>query len=183
MRIDPRAALAAAGLAGLAAGTQLPWWTVTWSSGFGSGSAPLTGQAGTSGLASALPVFVLAAVLLTLSLGPRGRRIVGVLTALAGLGMVAAGLTVPAPGDALIAQTIVEAGIANERVAAATGGALGYAAAGALVAAASVWLVAKPPASRRKRNAGEPVDVTSALDSWKAMDQGLDPTDDERGGA
>lgn len=182
-RIDPRLPLALAALAGLIVGTHVPWWTVSWASGFGNGTAPLTGQAGTSGLAGALPVFVLAGVLLTLTLRARGRRIVGVLTALAGVGMLVAGLTVPAPADALIAQAIVEAGIANERAAVPTGGALGYAVAGALVAAASVWLVVRPPAGRRPRNAREAADVTSALDSWKAMDEGLDPTDDERDGA
>lgn len=184
MRIDPRLALLVAGLAGLIVGSgQVHWWDVTWSSDFGTGSAGVSGYAGTGGLSSALPAAVFAAVLLTLTLAARGRRVVGVLTGLAGLGMVAAGLTVPLPSDAVVTQAALGAGLAGQWSVTATAGPLGYALSGLLVAAASGWLVARPPAPRARGNAGGRQDVTSALDSWKAMDDGLDPTDDERDGA
>ena len=131
----------------------------------------------------ALMTLVLAALLLTLTLAARGRRIVGVLTACAGLAMIAAGLTVPPPSDAVVTQAAPAAGLAGEWTVAAGFGPLGFALCGLLVVGASVWLVARPPAPRARENAGARQDVTSALDSWKAMDEGLDPTDDERDGA
>ncbi|MBK8462973.1 MAG: Trp biosynthesis-associated membrane protein [Nigerium sp.] len=182
MRLDPRLAMLLAGLAGLIAGGQ-HWWIVTWSFESAGGSVGIGGHAGTGGLSSALPGFVLAALLLTLTLAARGRRVVGVLTALAGAGMIAAGLTVPTPSEAVVMQADLGLGIVGQWTADATFVPVVYALCGLLVVAASVWLVARPPAPRARGNAGARQDVTSALDSWKAMDDGRDPTDDERDGA
>lgn len=182
MRIDPRLPLLVAGLAGLIVG-NLPWWTAAWTSEFAGSEVSIGAQPGTGGLSGALPGVVLVAVLLTLTLAVRGRRIVGVLTALVGLAMIAVGLTVSSPSDAVVTQAAPAAGLAGASSVTATAGPLGYALCGLLVAAASGWLVARPPVPRPRGNTGARQEVASALDSWKAMDEGLDPTDDERDGA
>lgn len=114
-----------------------------------------TGVAATSGLAQALPLAALGGVLLTLTLAPPGRRAVGVLVALVAVGMVAVGVQQPSAGWALA-----------------------YAAAGLIAAASAGLLAAKPGVTRRTVVPSPRAPVEDSLASWKAMDEGLDPTED-----
>jgi hypothetical protein len=120
------------------------------------GVLALVASAQSAGLSSALALAGLAGALLMLALRARGRRIIGGALALLGLGIVAAGVTAALPG--------------------ADRWAIGYAAAGALVATGGVLTLLTSPQwpSRAERfeNRDEPVDL------WRAQDIGLDPTAD-----
>ncbi|MDO5535526.1 MAG: Trp biosynthesis-associated membrane protein [Propionibacteriaceae bacterium] len=183
MRADPRAliVLGAALGAGVATGTD--WWTVAWTdagtAGSAGGEVGLSGVAGTGGLLLLLPGVALAGVLLTLTLQRLGRRIVGGLVALVGLGMMALGITPGAPASDVITAAAPWAMLAEEVTVTPTAMPLLYVGAGALVALAGGWLAWRPPAVRRAgvQRAGT-ANVTDALASWKAMDDGDDPTDE-----
>lgn len=180
MRIDPRLVVAASALVGLVVAGLADWWEVRWAEGVAAGGAAgLSGVTGTGGLAGILPGVVLAAMLATLTLGTVGRRGVGLVAAAAGLGMAALGFWAPLPSDAVIAQHMVVATLGADGSVTRLGAPIAYGVVGLLVAAASGWLVARPP-TRRARGVREANgDVTDPLASWKAMDDGHDPTDDE----
>ena len=120
------------------------------------GVLALVAGAQSAGLSRALALAGLAGALLMLALRARGRRIIGGALAVLGLGIVAAGVTAALPG--------------------ADRWAIGYAAAGALVAAGGVLTLLTSPRwpSRAERfeNRDEPVDL------WRAQDAGVDPTAD-----
>ncbi|MFP5416145.1 MAG: Trp biosynthesis-associated membrane protein [Actinomycetes bacterium] len=178
MRIDPRLVVTLLGLAALGVASQGTWWTVSWSGDLGpAGSAPLTGGTGTGGLAIALPVVILAAMLATLTLRRAGRRAVGVLGLVTAAGMAVLGLSGPAPGLEVVQQAVRAATLATDLRLEPTAMAVGYGVIGVAAAAASGWLIVKPPPARTRRGRGEPTsEVTDALSSWKAMDEGRDPT-------
>ena len=56
---------------------------------------------------------------------------------------------------------------------------IAYGVVGLLVAAAALWLVVRPPVRRVRTAGGASGDVTDPLASWKAMDDGQDPTESE----
>lgn len=183
MRVDPRVPLALSGLAGLGVGAQGPWWTIAWDGTFGAaGSMGLTGGAGTGGLAGVLPAVALAAVLATLTLRTPGRRAVGVVAALAGAGMAVLGLSSPMPNREVVEQAVRAATLSTDLAVTPTGLAMAYGGLGLLVAVCSVWLVARPPAARRRPDdRGATDELADSLSSWKAMDEGRDPTRAEGG--
>lgn len=180
MKLDPRLAVALAALVGLGLAGLTDWWAVRWAEGMtAGGAAGLSGVAGTGGLAGILPGVVLAAMLATLTLGTTGRRGVGLVAAAAGLGMAALGFAGADPSEGVIAQHLVLATLGTDAAVSRLGTPIAYGVVGLLVAAASGWLVARPP-TRRARGVREANgDVTDPLASWKAMDDGHDPTDDE----
>lgn len=180
MRADPRLATAAGALVGLGVAALADWWTVTWGDGMtGGGSAGLSGSLGTGGLAAILPGVVLAAMLATLTLATTGRRAVGLVAAAAGLGMAALGLLGGPPSDAVVEQHVLAATLGGAWSLTPTASPIAYGVVGLLVAAAALWLVVRPPVRRVRTAGGASGDVTDPLASWKAMDEGQDPTDSE----
>ncbi len=179
MKPTPRVTLGIAAVAAFGA-SLATWWDLAWSDALGGSSAPVAGAAGTGGLAQVLPVAALGGLLLTLTLGPLGRRIVGVCAALIFAGMVAVGVGALAPAvEPLIAATPLAA-LAQGATAQPTGWVWAYLAASAVGALASCWLVAVPGARRRPDAGASSPAITDTLSSWKAMDDGLDPTDDHQ---
>lgn len=180
MKRDPRLVVAVGALAGLALAGLADWWEVRWAEGMtAGGAAGLSGVTGTGGLAGILPGVVLAAMLATLTLGTVGRRGVGLVAAAAGLGMAALGFAGADPSEAVVAHHVVVATLGGDWVLTRLGAPIAYGVVGLLVAAASGWLVARPPLRRARGVREASGDVTDPLDSWKAMDDGHDPTDDE----
>lgn len=180
MKLDPRLVVTVGALVGLAVAALADWWDVRWSDGAGGGGAAgLSGSTGTGGLAVILPAVVLAAMLTTLTLGSFGRRAVGLVATAAGLGMIAAGFAHPVPTEAVVAQSLPLATLGGDWAVSVLAAPRAYGVVGLLVAAASALIVARPPARRARgvREAGG--EVTDPLASWKAMDDGQDPTDDE----
>lgn len=179
MSVDPRLPIGVGALGGLLVAASAGWWQASWGDGLaGAGAVDLSGVQGTGGLAGVLPAAVLAALLATLTLRSTGRRVMGVVAALLGAGMLALGLTAPTPSREVVAQAAHAASVAADVVLRATPAPAAYAALGAVVLAGGVWLAARPPLARRARRAtGEP--VADSLSSWKAMDAGVDPTRDE----
>lgn len=180
MRLDPRLVVVLTALAGLVVATAVDWWRVSWDAGMtAGGSAGLSGVTGTGGLVALLPAVALAAMLATLTLGSLGRRVVGLVSLGIGIGMAGLGLSGSRPSDAVVEQHVVVATLGQEWSLAATAASLAYGVIGLLVAAASAWLVARPPVRRARGVREASGEVTDPLASWKAMDDGQDPTDDE----
>lgn len=154
------------GLAALAIDRR-PW--LRW------GSVELTGAQVHGRLVDSLGAMVVIGTVLLLTVGALGRRLVGVLDALLGVGLVTAALAGRSAPDHLWASYGVEAhGVASSVTrwpwTLATCGVL-LAAAGVLVSAtASRW-----PA-RRTRTTERSVDLTDERLLWDALSRGEDPT-------
>lgn len=171
-------ATSAAGvLLGFLAGAQ-PWWHAVVTGE----RVPLTGDASSGSLTQALAVVTVAGLLLSLTLQARGRQVLGVLVALAGVGMVGLGVARPRPADQVVQEATRVVSLASEAILEPTAWAWGYAAAGLLVALGGGLLVALAPGwgSRRSRFDRAPVevDLTDPTAIWKALDAGVDPTDE-----
>lgn len=177
MRVTPRplAALAVAGAFGAA---LAPWWTLAWAGPVGSGAAEVDGAGGTGGLAQVLAVAAAGGLLLTLTLGPTGRRIVGVLLGLLSAGMIAVGVGAFVTDAATLAAAVPTAMLATDATAHPTGWPGAYAALALAALAASVWLVVRPGGGRRPDRDVPAAEVADSQASWKAMDEGRDPTRD-----
>ncbi|MDN5570462.1 MAG: Trp biosynthesis-associated membrane protein [Propionibacteriaceae bacterium] len=181
MRLTPRAALAfcVAAAFGLA---LAPWWSLSWQGSIGSGAAEVGGAAGTGGLAQVLAVAAAGGLLLTLTLRAPGRRIVGGLLALLFAGMTAVGVAAHGADAGVLAASVPEAALATDAAARASVWPTLYAAVGALGVAGSAWLVARPMVVRRGPAGEAPgVGLADSQASWKAMDAGIDPTQDGSG--
>jgi len=180
VRPAPRAALAATAVLAWAA-SAAGWWDVEWSSTTGAGTAVLSGVAATSGLARLLPLAALGGLLLTLTVGPAGRRVVAVLLAVLFGAVALLGVTHPRPDDALVADAL-GATLAATWTLRPTWVPWAYGLLGVLGASASAWLVVRPGEGRRAgvRPAGGGLE--DSLASWKAMDEGRDPTAGEPAG-
>jgi hypothetical protein len=172
--------LLAGGLLGLVAAGQA-WWRAV-----GSGvSVSLSGSAATGGLATALAVVVPAGVLLVLTLGTRGRRAVGVLVALAGIGMLVTGAFRSRPTAATVRDKMAAVSLIDSFTLHATAWGSLYAAAGALVAGAALLLVLTagswPLRTARFDRRTAAVDLAEdPAQAWRALDAGVDPTVSER---
>lgn len=167
----PHVLLLSAGLVALILAHQ-GWWTVTAEGAVVS----LTGAEASAGLAQALPVVALGGLLATLTLGSLGRRVVGVLVALAFGGVAALGLAHPAPSEAEVLDRLRTVSLADEFGLVAGWVPWAYAAAGVLGVLASAWLVAAPVTNASRSVRERPAQVADPADSWKAMDEGIDPT-------
>jgi hypothetical protein len=128
--------------------------SVAYAALLGGGLLALVAGSQAAGLSPALAVAALAGALLLLALRARGRQVVGAALALLGLGIAAVGVAAAAAG--------------------AGGWSIGYAAAGALVAAGGiVTLLTSPRWPTRVERFEAPEEPA---DLWRAQDAGLDPT-------
>ena len=158
-----------------------PWWTVAWQgSGAGTGESPLTGVQSSGGLAQALALVGLAGAASTLVLGRAGRRAVGVLLAVTHACAAALGVLHPTPAPDAVRDALGAAALAGSWESAATVWPWGYAAVGVCGVLASALLVARPVADSSRPVRGTGVQLADSLASWKAMDEGLDPTETEQ---
>ena len=181
-------------LGGLAVGAVLAlvagsgaWWRAA-----GTGvSVAFTGTEATGGLAQALALVALAGVLLALVLRSRGRRVLGVLLTLAGVGAVVLGLLRPRPASGAVRTRVLEVSLADSFALTGTAWPYAYALAGLLVGAAALLMAltaARWPsrAARFERaGAGEVPGAGVLADArrdddpaalWRLLDAGVDPT-------
>lgn len=162
----------------LLAGTQ-SWWRAT-----GEGvSVAFSGTETTAGLSQALGVVALAAWLLVLVLRRRGRRVVGVLTALTGAGITVLGALRREPNAATVRAGVREVSLADQFALVGSVWPYVYAVAGLLVLTAGVLVALTagrwPVRGDRFSRAAATARVTAADDPaevWRAQDAGLDPT-------
>lgn len=179
MRLDGRVLAALAALAALGL-TLADWWTVNWDEGTAAaGRVGISGGAGTGGSAALVPTVVLVAALTTLSLARTGRRIMSVVALVAGVGMAVLGFAGPPPTDGVVEQRAALAVLGGGWTLEATMMPVAYGVLGVLlIAAATRWFV-HPPERRSRHLPATSGNVTDPVASWKAMDAGLDPTDEE----
>ncbi|MGD7787880.1 Trp biosynthesis-associated membrane protein [Propionibacteriaceae bacterium Y1700] len=176
-RIYAFVAILAGALLGLIATAQ-PWWLVR----HASGETPLSGTVTSGGLSQALPAVLLAGWLLALTLGSKGRRVLGVLLALIGVGCAVTGVLGAPPAEQLVTTTVQQASLGGEHT--LTRGAWGwvFAVAGALAAAGALLMVLRaaswPARTRRFDRAPDPegLDDEDPAAIWKTLDRGADPT-------
>jgi uncharacterized membrane protein (TIGR02234 family) len=160
-------------------GSGQPWWRAA-----GEGVVlKFSGTQATGGLSQALAVVALAGTLLMLALRTRGRRIIGALLVLVGVGLaVVGGLGVRPSADAIGSQVH---GVSLPDTLSATVWPWIFVASGVLVAVGAVLTMITagtwPSRSDRfrpgsSRSEGPASDDPAEL--WKAMDAGVDPTTD-----
>lgn len=168
-----RALITATGLvvAGVAAIGSGQVWYRTAGHGF-------TGTEITDGAGEALALAALAGVAVTLLLGVWGRRVVGVLVAVLGLGVLLVSAARRTPTPAQLEQVL---GV-RDTPGSPTAWPWLCVAAGAVVAVVGASFVTRAhrwrsPSDRFERTpARSPSAVSSSLDAWKALDAGADPT-------
>jgi uncharacterized membrane protein (TIGR02234 family) len=160
-------------------GSGQPWWRAA-----GEGVVlKFSGTQATGGLSQALAIVALAGTLLMLALRTRGRRIIGALLVLVGVGLaVVGGLGVRPSADAIGSQVH---GVSLPDTLSATVWPWIFVASGVLVAVGAVLTMITagtwPSRSDRfrpgsSRSEGPASDDPAEL--WKAMDAGADPTTD-----
>ncbi|QGF24486.1 Trp biosynthesis-associated membrane protein [Raineyella fluvialis] len=153
-----------------------PWWhaDVTGS------SAAISGTAASGSLTQALAIVTAAGLLLSLTLGARGRQILGGVLFLAGAGMIAVGASRPRPAADVVASALRSVSLSTDWSLTGTPWPWAYLAGGVLVAFGGALVVAFAPRweTRRARFERGPVavDLTDATAVWKALDAGVDPT-------
>lgn len=167
--------------AALVASAQ-PWWNAR----AGAASVGFTGAQTTGGLAQALGLAGLAGVLLLLTLGRRGRRILAGLLLVVGGGMVALGLLREPPGESMIAGEVKLVALGDAVTQSATAWPVVYAVAGGLVALAAgvvllrvgTWPQRADRFTRESAaaSAAASADLDDPTQVWKALDVGIDPT-------
>lgn len=159
--------------------TAQPWWRAAG----GGARVVFKGTEASGGLSQALAVVSLAGTLLVLVLRVRGRRVLAVLLALAGLGVVVVGALRLRPTTDAVRTKLAEVSLIDQFALSptvwpwifalagvvVTGGAL------ALLVGAPGWAVSaarfdRTDAARRTTAADDPAGI------WKAQDAGFDPT-------
>lgn len=155
---------------------QQPWWQVS----SALGAVPLTGVAASGGLAQALSLVALAGAAVTLVLRHVGRRIAGLAIGAAHAGVAVLGFAHPRPSSETVSDALGAAGLAETWQLAMTPWPWAYGAIGVLGVVAGALLVLRPVAesSRSVRDTTAP--VADSLASWKAMDEGIDPTKEQQ---
>jgi uncharacterized membrane protein (TIGR02234 family) len=158
-------------------GSGQPWWRAA-----GEGVVlKFSGTQATGGLSQALAIVALAGTLLMLALRTRGRRIIGALLVLVGVGLaVVGGLGVRPSADAIGSQVH---GVSLPDTLSATVWPWIFVASGVLVAVGAVLTMITagtwPSRSDRFRpgsGSSEDPDSGDPTELWKAMDAGVDPT-------
>lgn len=170
--------LVGAGL-GLVAGAQ-PWWHAVGQSV----AVTFTGAQASAGLGQALALVVLVGTLLALVLAVRGRRVLGALLVLAGLGALVLGVSRPRPSADAVRSEVREVSLADQFALTPTVWPWVYAAAGLMVIAAALLMFSTAPRwpgrTARFERAGEESAPRVELDDparlWRSLDAGLDPT-------
>jgi uncharacterized membrane protein (TIGR02234 family) len=156
-----------------------PWWRAT-----GDGLAvTFTGTQATAGLSQALAIVALAGTLLMLALRARGRRVVGALLAVLGLGIgLAGGLRVQPSADAVRSQ-VREVSLVEAFRLSTTAWPWIFALSGVLIvvgAAVTMITAGSWPARSNRFELDQAAPTTSdeSAELWRAMDAGVDPTSD-----
>lgn len=157
------------------------WWRVVAGQG---DPTSISGNDASGGLAYVLPLVALAGWLLALSLRGIGRRIVAVLLMLTGAGMIAAGVP-RRPPESVIEKAGQPLGLDPVTSVTATAWPYVFCVAGALVTlgAVAAFVVGGARARRASRferttNAGAVTASDDPSQIWKALDQGVDPTEE-----
>lgn len=153
---------------------SLPWWHLVGDEG----RIAVSGNLASAGVTQALAIIMAGSLLVTLSVGARGRRIIGAFIAVAQLAVVALGVSRPRPSDADLGSLLASGPMVGTS---ALQGAIWpwlYAALGALGVAGALWLVRRPVTDSSRPVPDGVVRLADSLDSWKAMDEGLDPTEE-----
>jgi uncharacterized membrane protein (TIGR02234 family) len=162
-------------------GSAQPWWRAV-----GEGIAVrFSGTQATGGLSQALAIVALAGTLLMLALRTRGRRVIGALLLLVGVGIaVVGGLRLQPSADAVRSQ-VREVSLADAFHVIATAWPWVFALSGVLVAAGAVMTIITArrwPSGSDRFQPGSSKAVVSISDDpaelWKTMDAGVDPTAD-----
>jgi uncharacterized membrane protein (TIGR02234 family) len=174
--------LLAGGALALIAGGQ-PWWRAAAVEGL---VVKITGTQATGGLSQALAVVALAGTLLLLALRGNGRRIVGALLLLIGIGLILAGALGLEPSPSAVRSEVREVSLADAFSLSATAWPWIFALSGVLVVLGAVTTMITagswPSRSNRfqpKVNHGVPASSDEPAELWKAMDAGVDPTADQ----
>lgn len=131
-----------------------------------------------SGLTRNLALAALAATAVTLVVGPVGRRLLALLLAALGAGMVWLGLAAPLP-DAASDELPTQGAGTRLGTVTQTGMAYAYAAAGAVLVLAAAWLLLNPGRRRPRPATPSAAGVPRRPgEEWALMDRGIDPTED-----
>lgn len=179
-------------LAGLLVGGALslvaslrPWWRVVGrgtpgESPVSAADATFSGNASTAGLAQSLSLVALAAGLVLLTLGRRGRRVLAVVVTVVGVAMTAVGLVRSKPSDELVRATVRTFSLDDTYALAGTVWSWVYVLAGVSVAGAGlitlIWSGRWPGRERRFAPQASASRSGDETDLWKALDRGDDPT-------
>ncbi|HEY5786304.1 MAG TPA: Trp biosynthesis-associated membrane protein [Microlunatus sp.] len=160
-----------------------PWWRAS-----GAGAAvTFSGSDATGGLCQALAAVTLAGVLLVLVLRRRGRRILAVGLAAAGLGMIATGALQTAPDADAVRNRVRQVSLTDQFALSTSAWPWVYALAGLVVVTGALllWFGAARWAERSNRFSRSSTPTTPVVDlnedpnrAWKDLDAGRDPTGD-----
>lgn len=165
-------------------GSGQPWWRA-----IGEGVVlRFSGTQATGGLSQALAIVVLAGTFLMLALRSRGRRVIGALLVLVGVGLaLVGGLGLRPRADAISSQ-VHQVSLTDTLQLTATVWPWVFAVSGVLVTVGAVLTMITagswPSRSDRFRPGSRMSEVPAAQDPaelWKAMDAGVDPTTDASG--
>jgi uncharacterized membrane protein (TIGR02234 family) len=160
-------------------GSAQPWWRTT-----GEGVVQrFTGTQATGGLSQALAIVALAGTLLMLALRTRGRRVIGALLLLVGVGLAVLGGLGLQPNADAIGSEVHDVGLADTFQLNATVWPWVFAFSGALVATGGALTMITAGTWPARSNRFEPGQSSAEVPAfedptelWKAMDAGIDPT-------
>jgi uncharacterized membrane protein (TIGR02234 family) len=169
------------GILGLISSAQ-PWWRAS-----GEGVVvKFTGTQVAGGLSQALGIVALAGTLLMLVLQARGRRVVGAVLLLVGLGLVLSGTLRLQPSADAVRSQVREVSLVDAFQLSVTSWPWIFAFSGVLIVTGAVLTLitaAQWPARSERFRAGRvPGQLANSDDPaelWKAMDAGADPTADD----
>lgn len=149
-----------------------------------------SGTDATAGLSQSLAIVMLAGTLLALALKITGRRVLGGMLILVGIGAAITGLVRPQPSATSVQTKLQTVTLTDQFALSGTAWPWFYAAAGliAILGAAVMMITAQrwpSRADRFDRSSNQPVVAPAEGDGsedptllWKAMDAGVDPTDE-----
>jgi uncharacterized membrane protein (TIGR02234 family) len=160
-------------------GSAQPWWRAT-----GAGvDVGFSGTQATGGLSQALAIVALAGTLLMLALRTPGRRVIGALLLLVGLGLVVVGGFGLQPRADTVGSEVRAVSLADTFELRATVWPWVIAGSGVLVTIGAVLTIITagiwPARSERLQPGSSEAEVPASEDPaelWKAMDAGVDPT-------
>jgi len=166
------------GILGLISSAQ-PWWRAS-----GEGVlVKFTGTQVTGGLSQALAIVALAGTLLMLVLQARGRRVIGAVLLLVGLGFVLTGTLRLQPSADAVRSQVREVSLVDAFQLSVTAWPWIFALSGVVIVTGAVVTMITathwPARSERFQAgqvAGRPTNSDDPAELWKAMDAGADPT-------
>lgn len=158
---------------------QRAWWHVAWGEEASGGVIAVSG-AETTGLTVGLAVAALGGTLLLLAVRAPGRRVVGIVLAALHAWAVLLGVRPPRPDDASVLTLLRGESLAGTYVLQPALGGWWYACAALVGVAGAVWLALRPGADAPRSVPTSAREVADSLSSWKAMDAGLDPTQEQQ---